>query len=131
MVKNVAHSQLRDLSIWKDERFMRNAALTTIAPTGTISMLADVSSGIEPIFGYAFTKTVMDNDSFVYVNEILKERLLANGLYTQSTVDSLLKSGRVTALDKVPEDIKEVFVCAYDIAADNPYPYAGFVPEIH
>ena len=109
----------KDLSIWKDERFMRNAALTTIAPTGTISMLADVSSGIEPIFGYAFTKTVMDNDSFVYVNEILKERLLANGLYTQSTVDSLLKSGRVTALDKVPEDIKEVFVCAYDIAADN------------
>lgn len=109
----------KDLSIWKDERFMRNAALTTIAPTGTISMLADVSSGIEPIFGYAFTKTVMDNDSFVYVNEILKERLLANGLYTQSTVDNLLKSGRVTALDKVPEDIKEVFVCAYDIAADN------------
>ncbi len=109
----------KDLSIWKDERFMRNAALTTIAPTGTISMIADVSSGIEPIFGYAFTKTVMDNDSFVYVNEILKERLLANGLYTQSTVDSLLKSGRVTALDNVPEDIKEVFVCAYDIAADN------------
>ena len=109
----------KDLSIWKDERFMRNAALTTIAPTGTISMIADVSSGIEPIFGYAFTKTVMDNDSFVYVNEILKERLLANGLYTQSTVDNLLKSGRVTALDKVPEDIKEVFVCAYDIAADN------------
>lgn len=109
----------KDLSIWKDERFMRNAALTTIAPTGTISMLAGVSSGIEPIFGYAFTKTVMDNDSFVYVNEILKERLLANGLYTQSTVDSLLKYGRVTALDKIPEDIKEVFVCAYDISANN------------
>lgn len=109
----------KDISIWKDERFMRNAALTTIAPTGTISMIADVSSGIEPIFGYAFTKTVMDNDSFVYVNEILKERLLANGLYTQSTVDNLLKSGRVTALDNVPEDIKEVFVCAYDIAAND------------
>jgi ribonucleoside-diphosphate reductase alpha chain len=109
----------KDISIWKDEKFMRNAALTTIAPTGTISMIADVSSGIEPIFGYAFTKTVMDNDSFVYVNEILKERLLANGLYTQSTVDSLLKSGRVTALDNVPEDIKEVFVCAYDIAAND------------
>ncbi len=109
----------KDLSIWKDEKFMRNAALTTIAPTGTISMIADVSSGIEPIFGYAFTKTVMDNDSFVYVNEILKERLLAKGLYTQSIVDSLLKSGRVTALDNVPEDIKEVFVCAYDIAAND------------
>ena len=109
----------KDLSIWKDERFMRNAALTTIAPTGTISMIADVSSGIEPIFGYAFTKTVMDNDSFVYVNEILKERLLANGLYTQSTVDNLLKYGRVTALDNVPEDIKEVFVCAYDISAND------------
>ena len=109
----------KDLSIWKDEKFMRNAALTTIAPTGTISMIADVSSGIEPVFGYAFTKTVMDNDSFVYVNEILKERLLAKGLFTQSIVDSLLKSGRVTALNKVPEDIKEVFVCAYDIAAEH------------
>ena len=104
-------------SIWNDEPYMRNAAITTIAPTGTISMLADVSSGIEPIFGYAYTKTVMDNDSFVYVNEILKDRLVAESLYTDELVAELAKSGRVTSLDTVPDILKELFVCAYDIPA--------------
>lgn len=109
----------KDKSIWKDYEYMRNAALTTIAPTGTISMIAEASSGIEPIFGYAYTKTVMDNTSFTYVNEILKETLEERGLYTQEIIDKLLKTGRVSTIEELPEDIKEIFVCAYDITAED------------
>lgn len=106
-------------SIWKDEPYMRHAALTTLAPTGTISMLADVSSGIEPIFGFAYTKVVMDNDSFTYINDILKNRLIEHNLYHKTLIDELLKTGRVTAIDTLPETIKRTFVCAYDIAAES------------
>ena len=109
----------KDKSIWKDYEYMRNAALTTIAPTGTISMIAEASSGIEPIFGYAYTKTVMDNTCFTYVNEILKETLEERGLYTQEIIDKLLKTGRVSTIEELPEDIKEIFVCAYDITAED------------
>lgn len=108
----------KDDSIWKDAPYMRNATVTTIAPTGTISMLADVSSGIEPIFGFAYTKNVMDNDKFIYVNEILKDTLSQQGLYSKNIVDALVKTGRVSAVSQLPKSIQDIFVCAYDIEAE-------------
>lgn len=109
----------KHMSIWKDTPHMRNATVTTIAPTGTISMLAEVSSGIEPIFGFAYTKTVMDNDTFVYLNPALEDLLKRLGFYHKDIVDQIAETGRVSTVDDIPQSIKKVFVCAYDISAED------------
>lgn len=105
-----ASSHLADergtFSSWKDSKYfdtmpMRNATLTTIAPTGTISMLANgTSSGIEPVFAFAFTKKVMGGKKFYYVHPAIDE-LLSSGAIDRETYDGWLESG---VIDGLPED---------------------------
>ncbi len=94
---------------------MRNATVTTIAPTGTLSIIAGVSSGIEPIFGLTFVRTVMDGDRLVEVNPVLTDVLNERGLLNDQILEDIRQSGSLTG---IPEDMANVFVTAHDIAPE-------------
>lgn len=94
----------------------RNAATTTIAPTGTLSIIAGCSSGIEPLFALAFARHVMDGDKLVEVNSVFEQAVYAEGIDYQEFQDDILRTGSVQRLDSIPEHIRRVFVTAMDIA---------------
>ncbi|MGE5653627.1 MAG: ribonucleotide reductase N-terminal alpha domain-containing protein [Bacillota bacterium] len=106
-------------SVFERERVpMRNATVTTIAPTGSISMIAGCSSGIEPIFALAFVKTVMDGTQLVEVNPLFEERAKSMGFYTPELMAELAKTGRASGLAGVPEEIQRVYVTAQEISPE-------------
>ena len=95
---------------------MRNATVTTIAPTGTLSIIAGCSSGVEPVFAYVFIRNVMDNTEMIEVNPILKEVLEKRGLYSEALMKKIAEAGTLAHIDEIPADIKKVFVCSHDIS---------------
>jgi ribonucleoside-diphosphate reductase alpha chain len=103
-------------SIYRNGKPLRNATVTTIAPTGTLSILAGVSSGVEPMFAYAYVRNVMDNTHLVETNEILKEKLQAEGLYTDELMKEVAEKGTLSHVKGIPEEIRRVFVCAHDVS---------------
>lgn len=102
-------------SIYKDEEPLRNATTTTIAPTGTISIIAGVSSGIEPLFALAFWRNVMDNEKLIEVHYLLEEKLKEMALYSKDVMDKIADKGTVGHLNFIPEEIRRVFVTAHEI----------------
>lgn len=94
----------------------RNCARITIAPTGTISMIADCSSGIEPLFAISFVKRVMDGQELLYVNEIFKEAAIKRGFYSEELMEKIAREGTAAHCDEIPEDVRNTFVCAHDIS---------------
>ncbi|MBI2578819.1 MAG: ribonucleoside reductase class II [Candidatus Aenigmarchaeota archaeon] len=99
---------------------MRNAALTSIAPTGTISMICDVSSGIEPYFALVYQKSqVMGSQSLFYVNSIFEDELKERGLYSEEMMQRIVAEGTVQGIPEIPEDIRRVFVTSMDIMAED------------
>lgn len=97
---------------------MRNATVTTIAPTGTISMIADTSSGIEPQFSLVYVKYVMDGEKLIYVNKHLKQRLEQAGIYSEELMEKISEAGGLTHLAEIPQKIKDVFVTSHDISPE-------------
>lgn len=94
---------------------IRNMWTTTIAPTGTISMIANTSSSIEPIFALVYKKTVGAGD-FYYLNDVFKERLIEAGIYSDELISKIEKNnGSVQGIDEVPCYIQDVFVTAMDM----------------
>ncbi len=100
---------------------MRNAALTNIAPTGTIAMIFDVSGGVEPYFALSYYyKGILDGKSNLnYFNKHLKTELQKRGLYTDRLVEQIEKYGSLQNINEIPEDIKRVFVVSMDISAED------------
>ena len=98
---------------------VRNATVTTIAPTGTISMIAGVSSGIEPIFAYAYIRNIMDGTHMIEANNILRDYLENYSGFDAGTIEVIKKrvadEGTVAHIEEIPEEIRKVFVCAHDI----------------
>lgn len=105
-------------SIYKDGVPLRNGTVTTIAPTGTISIIAGSSSGVEPIFAYAFIRNVMDNTQMVEVNPILKEELEKRGLYSEDLMKKIAEAGTIAHLNSIPEEVRRIFVCAHDVSPE-------------
>lgn len=104
-----------DRSTWhKKYPAMRNATCLTIAPTGTISIIAGCSSGIEPVFALAFIRRVMEGKQLPEINEIFKRALIRRDLYSEELVQKISKTGHITHLN-LPEDLKKIFVTALDI----------------
>ena len=103
-------------SIYKEGPALRNGTVTTIAPTGTISMIGACSSGVEPIFAFAYVRNVMDNTRLVEVNPVLQETLKARGLYSDALMDRIAQEGTIAHILELPEDIRRVFVSAHDIS---------------
>lgn len=103
-------------SIYKNGEPIRNATTTTIAPTGTISIIAGVSSGIEPLFAVAFVRNVMDNDKLVEVNPYFREVLESRGLYSKELMLKVANDGTPSHIDEIPDDIRKVFTTAHDVS---------------
>jgi ribonucleoside-diphosphate reductase alpha chain len=105
-----------DKSIFKESgRRLRNATTTTIAPTGTLSIIAGVSSGIEPLFAISFIKNVMDGTELVEVNPHFKKAAIEGGFYSEELMKTIAKEGSLHAIEEVPEEIKNIFVTSHDI----------------
>ncbi|MBN1850156.1 MAG: vitamin B12-dependent ribonucleotide reductase [Deltaproteobacteria bacterium] len=107
-------------SVFKDQKdaTYRNATTTTIAPTGTLSIIADCSSGIEPLFALSFIRRVMDNDELVEVNPYFKRIAKERGFYSRDLMDTIAKKGSIQGLKEIPEDIRKVFVTAHDVTPE-------------
>ncbi len=106
-------------SIYKDSEPVRNATITTIAPTGTISMIADCSSGIEPIYSIAYVKTVMDNDALHYIHPLFEEICTERGIYTDELKAAIVESGTVSGIPGFPADLKELFMTAHEVTPEG------------
>ena len=103
-------------STLKDGEPIRNATVTTIAPTGTLSIIAGVSSGVEPVFAYAYIRNVMDNTHLIETNQVLKEKLVAAGIYSEELMKEIVEHGTLAYIKGIPEEIRRVFVCAHDVS---------------
>jgi ribonucleoside-diphosphate reductase alpha chain len=99
-------------------RKIRNATVTTIAPTGTISIIASTSSGIEPVFALVYRRHVLDDDKLLEINPLFEEVARSEGCYSQELMKEVAETGSVQGLNDVPPDIQRVFVTAHDISPE-------------
>lgn len=102
-------------STYADGEPLRNATITTIAPTGTLSLLAGCSSGIEPVFAYAYFRLIMNKTKMLEGNPILEKTLQQRGLYSEELMHTISEEGTLAAIEEIPQDIRNVFVCAHDV----------------
>jgi adenosylcobalamin-dependent ribonucleoside-diphosphate reductase len=94
---------------------IRNMWTTTIAPTGTISMIADCSSGLEPIFSLVFSK-ITTAGKYYYTSELFKKALIDTGIYSQELLEKVEKNyGSCQGIDEIPKEIQKVFLTAMDL----------------
>jgi len=97
----------------------RNMALTTIAPTGTISMIADTSSGIEPMFSLGYQKNTVEGKTLYIMNPVFVDELKKRDLYSEQLLDKVVKNGgNLAGIDELPDDIKEVYRTALEISPE-------------
>lgn len=96
---------------------MRNATCITIAPTGTISIIARCSSGIEPVFALAFIRRVMEGKQLPEINEIFKRELIRRDLYSEKLIHQISITGNIKRVT-LPEDLKKIFVTALDVTPE-------------
>jgi ribonucleoside-diphosphate reductase alpha chain len=115
---------------WKESSHklkVRNVAITTIAPTGSISMLSDASSGIEPVFALAYTKNVVEDNGLSYINKYFEDELAtslwADGDAEHKVRDRIVRevaaAGSVAHVSGVPEEVKSVYRTAHDISPES------------
>lgn len=110
---------LYDKSVYKKLGIpMRNTMVTTVAPTGSISMFFDTSSGCEPNFALAFTKQDKDRVKYLYVNHHLEKELKERGLYKEELMDKIIHEGSLKDIEGLPEDLKDTYRVSMDISAE-------------
>ena len=94
---------------------IRNATVTTIAPTGTISIIANASSGIEPLYAVSFVRTVLDNNAMVEVHPLFERIAKERGFYSSELMERIAEQGTIRDINEIPADVRNVFVTAHDI----------------
>lgn len=107
-----------DKSIYSQDKVynkMRNATVTTIAPTGTISMIANCSSGIEPLFAICYIKKILDGAELLEINSLFEEYAKLNDFYDEQLMKRIGQQGHLSELDDVPDAAKKLFVTAHEI----------------
>jgi len=97
----------------------RNAALTSIQPTGTVSMIADCASGCEPYFSIVMIKNVMDGDKLILVNKHFEQIARREGFYSEELMEKVADSGTVVGHDEIPSQWQEVFRTAQDVSPED------------
>jgi len=99
----------------KKYRHMRNVAVNTIAPTGTISIIASCSSGIEPLFAISYIRNVMEGTRLLEVNPYFEKVAREKGFYSKELMTEIAKTGSVQKIESIPADTRRIFVTALDI----------------
>jgi ribonucleoside-diphosphate reductase alpha chain len=94
---------------------MRNASCTTIAPTGTLSLIAGCSSGIEPLFALSYTRNILDGTRMVEVNPHFEEAARRGGFYSEELMQKLASGAHLSDIKGIPVEIKQVYVTAHEI----------------
>ena len=102
-------------SIYDGKIELRNATVTTIAPTGTLSIIAGCSSGIEPIFAVSFVRTVMEGTKLIEINPYFEKVAKERGFWSRELMEKIADRGSIQEFDDIPDDVKAVFVTAHDI----------------
>lgn len=102
----------------KGESPLRNATTTTIAPTGTISIIANTSSGIEPIFALAYVRNVMDNNILVETNPLFEECAKTGGFFRDDIMQGVAEHGSAKGIEGIPEEMQKIFVTSHDISPE-------------
>jgi ribonucleoside-diphosphate reductase alpha chain len=107
-------------SIYRDKNLkLRNATLNTVAPTGTISIIAGCSSGIEPIFAISFKRNVLAGKKLFEIHPIFEKIAKEKGFYSEEVLADIAKSGSLQRVKGIPKEIKKVFVTALDVNPDQ------------
>jgi ribonucleoside-diphosphate reductase alpha chain len=109
---------------WQDSAYasrnlqLRNATIITLAPTGTVSMIADVAPSLEPNFAISFIKNVMGDTDLVYVNKVFSRVAKKRGFYSDNLMREIAERGSIQHIPEIPDDVKKVFVTAQDISPE-------------
>ena len=104
-------------SIYKERnRKLRNATTTTIAPTGTISIIAGASSGVEPLFAISYFRNVMDKEKLLEIHPLFEQTAKERGFYSKELMEDVAQTGSIQQFVEIPEDVKRIFVTAHDIS---------------
>jgi len=103
-------------SIYDGKIKQRNATVTTIAPTGTLSILAGCSSGVEPLFAVSFVRTVMEGTKLLEVNPYFEKVAKERGFWSRELMEKIAEQGSLQGFQEIPEDVREVFLTAHDIS---------------
>jgi ribonucleoside-diphosphate reductase alpha chain len=98
---------------------IRNATCTTIAPTGTISIISNTSSGIEPLFAVSYVRQVLDNDILLEVHPLFEKIARERGFYSKELMKTIAEHGTIQDLDEIPEDVRDIFVTSHDITPED------------
>lgn len=94
---------------------IRNSTCTTIAPTGTISIIANCSSGVEPLFAVSYIRQVLDNNKLIEVHPLFEKIAQQRGFYSEELMQEIAEKGTVQDIEAVPADIRRIFVTSHDI----------------
>lgn len=114
----ISDSQWQDLDARIKTEGIRNATTTCIAPTGTISMIASASGGVEPLFGLVFFRNVMDGTEMLEINPVFEKYAKDNGFYSEKLMKEIAATGSVAHVDNVPEEAKHIFATAHDVTPE-------------
>jgi ribonucleoside-diphosphate reductase alpha chain len=102
-------------SIYEGKMKLRNATITTIAPTGTLSIIGACSSGIEPLFAVSYIKTVMEGTKLIEVNPYFEKVAKERGFWSRELMEKIADKGSIKEYSEIPDDVKAVFITAHDI----------------
>jgi ribonucleoside-diphosphate reductase alpha chain len=102
-------------SIYEGKMKLRNATITTIAPTGTLSIIGACSSGIEPLFAVSYIKTVMEGTKLIEVNPYFEKVAKERGFWSRELMEKIADKGSIKESSEIPDDVKAVFITAHDI----------------
>ena len=107
-------------SIWakRGDEALRNATVTTVAPTGTISVIAGCSSGIEPIFAVSYFRSIVDGTLLLQESPYFRDIAQQRGFYSRDLLGEIAETGSVQKIAAVPDDVKRLFATAFDIAPE-------------
>jgi ribonucleoside-diphosphate reductase alpha chain len=104
-------------SVWRTKinKKVRNASLTCVAPTGTISIIADCSCGIEPVFSLVFLRRILAGSKMLQINPVFEKVATKAGFYNKKLQNQIAKAGSIQKISQIPPRIRKVFKCAYDV----------------
>ena len=127
-IKEKSHSVSENLALYQGafpnfpgsiyKKPIRNSTVTTVAPTGSISIIGGCSSGIEPLFAISFVRNVLEGTKLIEVNPHFEARAKERGFYSEELMMKIAKTGTLAGIKEIPDDVKRVFVTAFDIAPE-------------